>query len=228
MTERIDNLFYELPSRSSTREPLETNLFLTQPGEFLVETVASQLRSTSVWAELFSAEAIESYDRMDFSMRDLPAMRIYVDEYVKNAETWYENGDVLIDMIWPASIRRNDLTRLPSTVAGAMIQQLRSDTFFEAIAAKVPGLNELGKIVRANFNLVFKYENDLFPLTRLTVNYRILLAEWDEYAESDYRTKDEPFARTLEDLKRIVTTIKGLEEIDPDDSEVEIQIDQET
>lgn len=225
MTERIDELQYAAPEKSSTRELLETNLFLTQPGEFLVTALAAYLRADPVWNQLFG-DYIEDYERMDFPMRSLPAMRIYCERYRKEYETWYESGDIIIDIIWPASIRRGDLNRLPQTIAGAMIQQLRRPTFFETICNLVPGLNELGKVVNADFDLGFKWQDDIIPLTRITANFRILLSEWDEYLESDYRTRDEPFQRTLTDLKRIVTTIDALRNNDTDDVEISLQINQ--
>lgn len=226
MTERIDQLTYKEPERTSTVEPVESNLFLTQPGEFLVSVFVAELKKDPAWAALFG-EYIEDYERMDFSIRSLPAMRIYCERYRKDFETWYESGDIIIDVIWPASIRRGELNRLPQTIAGAMIQQLRRPTFFAAICDQVPGLNELGKTVNADFDLGFKWQDDIIPLTRITANFRVLLNEWDEYLESDYRTRDQPFRRTLGDLRSIVTTINALRTTDPEDVELSIEINQE-
>lgn len=219
MTERLNELTYATPEKTSTQEILESNLFLTQPGEFLVTTLVAHLRADPVWFRLFG-DYIEDYERMDFSMRSLPAMRIYCERYRKEFETWYETGDIIIDVIWPASIRRGELNRLPQTIAGAMIQQFRRTSFFENVCKTVPGLNELGKSVNVDFDLGFKWQDDIIPLTRITVNFRILLSEWDEYLESDYRTVDEPFKRTLSDLRRLVTTIDALR------SGLEIEINQ--
>ncbi len=62
----------------------------------------------------------------------------------------------------------------------------------------------------------------LAPLIQILINFKLDLREWDTYLTSDYRTKDEPFARTLEDLARIVTTIQGL---DPDNETVNVEVD---
>lgn len=216
MTERIDELKYSEPSKASTREILETNLFITSPAEFLVQTFVDALKADSVWSALFG-DYIESYERMDFSIRSLPAMRVYVDRYRKEYETWYETGDIIIDIIWPASIRRGELNRLPSTIAAGMIQQLRRPTFFTNMCERVPGLNELGKNVNVDFDLGFKWQDDIIPLTRITANFRILLNEWDEYLTSDYRTIDAPFTRTLGDLRTLAVTIDALRSDDPED-----------
>jgi hypothetical protein len=225
MAERINEIKYSEPSRSSTLEPFETNLFITQPAEFLVSSFVDELKNDPAWSLIFGGY-IEDYERMDFSIRSLPAMRIYCERYRKDGETWYENGEIIIDVIWPASIRRGELNRLPQTIAGAMIQQLRRPSFFQTLCDRVPGLNEFGKTINVDFDLGFKWQDDLIPLTRITANFRILLNEWDDYLQSDYRTIDAPFLRTLGDLQRIATTIQALRSNDPDDIELTIGIDQ--
>lgn len=225
MVERIDELSYSVPERESTREPLESNLFITQPGEYLVSVFAEALRQDEVWSKLFGDE-IADYERMDFSFRSLPAMRIYCERYRKEFETWYVQGDIIIDVIWPASIRRGELNRLPQTIAGAMMQQLRRPGFFEDICEKVPGLNEFGKTLNVDFDLGFKWQDEIIPLTRITANFRVLLDEWDQYLTEDYRTREEPFRRTLGDLESIVTTINALRSADPEDVALSIGIDQ--
>lgn len=224
MTERIDNLVYTPPTTSATREPLETNLFLTQPGEFLIREMAAYLRQSKFWAPLFG-EYIDDYERMDYSIRNLPVMRIYEEKNRRDFESWYVNGDIKIDIIWPPSIRRPQTQQLPKTIAGAMLQQLSREEFFLAIGEKVPGLNELGKVVTTDMTMGFTYgADDIVPLTQITANYRINLQDWQEYLETDFRTKDDPFERTLGDLRSIATTIQALRD---ETIEVTIGIDQQ-
>lgn len=211
MVERLDKLIYERGEelRPSTREGEQTNLFLTGPAEFLCRRIVDQLLADPAWKILFG-DAIDPYKRMDYSMRALPAMRVYVDRYKKEAETWYMNGAVTIDILFPASIRRPELEQLPSTVAAALVQQFRRPTMFAALLELVPGLNELGKMVDVDKSLAFEWGDDMVPLTQINLNFRMNLNAWDDYLESDYRTKDEPFIRTLEDLRQIVIKIQAV------------------
>ena len=92
---------------------------------------------------------------------------------------------------------------------------------------RVPGLNELGKTVNVDKSLCFDWNEDLAPLTEITLNFRIDLREWDAYVESDDRTKGTPFERTLGDLELIAATINGLKENeleDPDTVELSLEV----
>lgn len=219
MSERIDEIQYTTPSGDSTKEPFET-FFLTGPGEFLCLEIARLLKADTVWAKLFG-DAIDGYKRMDYAMRNLPAMRIYNDEYKKEYESWWITGSVKIDLIFPANIRRNETQQIPDTVSAALVQQFRRPSFFQAVCATVPGLNELGKTVYCDKALAFEWQEDmLVPLVQCVLNFRLDLRAWDDYMESDYRTKDEPFDRPLGDLEQIATYIQALR----DDGEVELTI----
>jgi hypothetical protein len=211
VSERIDRLKYEETTRPSTREGIESDLFLTGPGEYLCARIADSLKAEDgPWRKLFGT-SIDPYKRMDFSIRELPAMRVYIEHYRKEYESWYINGEVLIDLIWPAALRRNELEQIPATVASALMQQFRRPEWFSALCQVVPGLNELGKIVDVDKAMGFELaEDEVVPMTALTFNFRMNLAEWDEYLEADYRTKDDPFLRTLGDLSRIYTKIQGV------------------
>lgn len=209
--ERIDKLVYQQGEelRPSTTEGEQTNLFLTGPAEFLCKRICEELRADPAW-RIFFGDAIDAYKRMDYSMRALPALRVYVDRYKKEAETWYMNGVVTIDILFPASVRRAELEQIPSTISAALVQQFRRSSMFARLTERVPGLNELGKMVDVDKSLAFEWGEDMVPLTQLMLNFRMNLNAWDDYLESDDRTRDEPFIRTLADLKRIVLTIQGV------------------
>jgi hypothetical protein len=96
--------------------------------------------------------------------------------------------------------------------------------FFTAVEAKVPGLNELGKTFTVDKSLGFQWGEDVVPLTRIVVNFKIDLREWDQYLEIDSRTKEDPFERTLANLERMVGVIQGLN--DAQAPKVEVGIDQ--
>ncbi len=225
MAERIDALVYTEPTEPTTTEPLETSLFLTGPAEFLCLAIASNLSADPVWLALFD-EFIDGYKRMDYQMRNLPAIRIYNDSFNKTSESWFITGMIKIDLIFPASIRRRESQQIPDTICSALIQQFRRDEFFVAIGNLVPGLNELGRTVDCDKSLAFEWGDDqLVPLIQTLINFKIDLRQWDDYMESDYRTKDDPFNRPLEDLASIATIIQALR--DDDTVELEILSEQE-
>jgi hypothetical protein len=226
MVERVDRIDYTtqppvvLPS---TEEGRGTSLFLTSPGEFLCVQAATLLRESPSWKALFG-ENIDPYKRMDYSQRSLPALRLYNDTYDKQYESWFIEGDLILDIIFPPSIRRSELQQIPDTVSSALLQQFRRTSFFNAVGAVCPALNELGKRFHVEKALAFEWGEDLVPLTRVLVNFKFDLRIWDSYLESDNRTKDDPFERTLADLKKIATTIQGLN----DDETVNLSMEFDT
>jgi hypothetical protein len=175
-----------------------------QPGDKIVATLVDAIKAEPVFSRIFGS-SVYGYKRMDIGVREMPAMRIYNDTGRKEAETWYLNGDVKLEVILPASTRRQDLQRLSDLMTSALIAWFRAQPTFRTVAAKVPGLNQLGWFFSFDKSLAFQpgADSDPCPLTQITVNYRVLLNEWDAYLESDDRTSEEPFRRTLADLERI-------------------------
>lgn len=216
--QRIDSIVYQT---AATSEGQETTLFLTGPAEFLCHEIAEHLKADPVWAVVF-ADNIDAYKRMDYSVRSLPALRVYNNTYTKEFESWFLNGEIVCDLIFPANIRRRETQQLPDSLTAALMQQFRRPTFFEAMCEKVPGLNELGKRFDVDKSLAFEWQDEIIPLTQMTVNFRIDLRQWDNYLEFDNRTKADPFIRTLDDLERMVTSIRVSE-----DEDIEIDVDQD-
>lgn len=185
-------------------------LYLDGPAEFLLQTCQQMLLSTPQWKALFG-ENIDAYKREDYSERAIPALRMYCERYRKEAESWFIDGDITVDLIWPPSIRRLELEQIPDTVSSALLQQFRRDPFFVAVGNLVPGLNELGKTFSVDKSMGFDYGGeDIVPLTQITVNFRIDLRQWDLYLEESNRTKEDPFEKTLKNLEKIVSTINAL------------------
>lgn len=216
MVERIDQLDYE---KDSTGAQVKESPFFNGPAEFLVQETVRQLLSVPQWAQIF-ADNIDFYKRMDYSMRSLPALRIYNDVATKEFESWFIEGDMKADIILPASVRRNDLQQVQDTLSMALLQQFRRPEFFDTMSSRVPGLNELGKRFSVDKSLGFEWEEAQVPLTQITINFRLDLRIWDNYLEETFRTKDTPFEASLKNLDRIVSTINGLRE----DSNIEAQI----
>lgn len=195
MSERIDKL--------------TPQVFLDGPGEFLAKQICLDLLKVKQWALIFG-ERIDPYMRMDYSQRDFPALRIYDKGWIKENESWFVTGNLYFDLILPASIRRAETQQIPGTLCAAMVQQLRRPTFFENLVIEVPGLNELGKVMNVDKALAFEWGEDELPLTQIMVNFRLDLRAWDSYLETQSRTKDDPFERTLDTLTSIAVTIQGL------------------
>lgn len=200
MAERIDKL--------ALKDGVNEN-FLDGPAEFLCKTIARLLIADPKWKAIFS-DFIDPYKRMDYPMRALPCLRVYNNTLDKTAESWFIEGDVLLDCILPANLRRNDLQQVQDTLSAALLQQFRRRDFFLAVEAACPGLNELGKRFSVDKSLGFEWGEDLVPLTQMTVNFRIDLREWDRYLEDQSRTVNDPYEKTLGELTKIFTRIEGL------------------
>lgn len=214
MSERIDEIQYQD----------DRTLFYDGPAEFLVKRVCDQLKLVEQWTRLFG-DRIDPYQRMDYGVRELPALRIYNLESFKEFDSWFITGDLSADIIWPASLRRSELQQIPDTVSAALLQQFRRPEFFSDLCQLVPGLNELGKSFRTNKSMGFEWGDDIVPLTQIQINFRIDLRQWDLYLEETNRTKDSPFEEVLASLDRIVTEIEGLR--DNGDTELSVPLDQD-
>lgn len=206
MAERIDKLIYE---KDSGGIDFRTNAYFNGPVEFLVKRIAAKLKLIDPWKLIF-ADEITGYMRMDFSMRSLPAMRIYNGTYDKLHESHYMEGQIKIDIIFPANLRRDEVQQIQDTLSGAIVQQFRRPTFFIELCEEVPGLNELGKTINVNKEMGFQVDDQEAPLTQMTVNFRLDLKVWDDYLEQTNRTKDTPFEESIGDLNKIIGTIQGL------------------
>lgn len=221
MNLRLDNLQY---TENDPRAALDTTtLFFDGPGEFLVKVITKLLLEDKLWPQFFG-DRIDPYRRMDYSIRELPALRVYTEGDQKQFESWFIEGDIKADVIFPASIRRNETQQLQDTLASALLQQFRRPLFFESANELLPGLNELGKRFQTDKSLGFVWNEEVVPLTQITLNFRIDLRKWDEYLESTNRTKDSPFSPVLGDLRRLVSQIQALRDDGSDD--VVVPVDQ--
>lgn len=191
---------------------IAANPFLDGPSEFLCKAVCDELKKVRAFALTFG-EFIDPYMRMDYSIRNLPALRVYNESFVKSSQNWWITGELKLDCIWPASLRRVELQALPDMIGAAMVQQFRRTRFFNAVLDEVPGLNWLGKDLRVDKTPGFELrEGEIVPLTQIVADFRIDVSAWDRYLEQDARTVDEPFERTLKDLETIIGTIGGVRE----------------
>lgn len=217
MTERIEGV--ELDKDTGVNA-----LFFDGPAEFLAKTVCEELLKVDQWKAIFG-ENIDPYKRMDYAIRNLPALRVYNEQAVKEFDSWFIEGDLSVDVIFPGNLRRRETQEFQDTLSSALLQQFRRTAYFNAVTAGVPGLNELGKRFDMDKTLGFEFsESEVVPLTQIKINFRIDLRVWDEYLVSQDRTKEDPFEKTLGDLRRILAEIEGLS--DNGEKEISVPIDQ--
>lgn len=183
--------------------------FLDGPTEFITKSTVSLLMQTEEWKGLFRS-SMDIYERIDYSDRAFPALRVYCHQYTKQHESHYIEGQIMIDVLWPPALRREEQQLFADTVAAAMVQQLRRPGFFSAMRAAVPGLNEYGKVVSVDKGLVMNWKEGELPMMQLQANFRIDLKDWDAYLEKEGRTKDDPFEITLGALREITVSIQAL------------------
>lgn len=218
MSERIEEIAYTQPL-DEHQKPTRTTAYYNGPGEFLCRSVCDSLKASPEWNTLFGG-LIDPYLREDYSIRSLPALRIYNKASVKEYESWFIEGDLTADIILPASLRREETQQIPDTLCAALLQQFRRPEFFNAMCELVPGLNELGKRFTTDKTLGMQFEEQVVPLIQITVNFKIDLREWDLYLEETNRTKDSPFEEVLADLTKIASILQGLR----DDQEKEVEL----
>lgn len=185
---------------------LQINPFIDSPTQALVKSVAQQIANTPEFRFIFG-DNIDVYDRDDYSFRQLPALRIYNERYRKEQESHYINGELVLDILYPADLRREERQYFQDILSSAMLQQFRRPNVFQTLRALVPGLNELGKIFDVDKSLGLVVADGACPITQMKPNFRIDLKMWDDYLESTGRTKEDPFNKTLKDLRTIASII---------------------
>ena len=219
-------------------------LFLTSPGEDLVNKTLLQLSKVEGFVTLFgpykaSTDGLKNtdnqrwadYQRMDWSTRQLPCVNIFESQTeAKDSDNAFLRGNISIQIFWPASFRRSDLARIPGSFKGVLQNFFSSDYVKNMLdehysierVEKVPGLNEYGKQLNWSPNVEGIIENDLVPVTMLEIPYRIDLRSWYRELEKQCRTKGEPFKKVLEPLGQIDFGIEGVDNKDADPVHIEI------
>lgn len=221
-----------------------TKAFLTGPGQYLVKQTLLQLsgvelaNGTKPFCTVFGPYAVKAtkgakgsdapidqqqrwadYPRMDWSIRQLPAISIFEEAPEdKSSDNAWLNGSISMQIVWPPSFRRSDLSRVPAAFKGAIqnffASQYVADMLDEHASIerpmKVPGLNEFGKVMSWQPNVEGIVEGQMVPVTILSIKYRIDLRSWYRFLEFDARTKGDPFERTLSDLVEIFGEYDGV------------------
>lgn len=209
--------------------------FLDSPGEFIVANTLLQLSKVPQYVELFGKytplydadkhrvgvndlQRWTDYQRTDWSMRQLPAISVFEsnNESKQSSNGWL-TGNISIQVYWPASQRRSDWSRVHEAFKGtilnffesALVRDMLDEHFSIKREEKVAGLNEYGKEITWTPNVEGLVENQFVPVTVIDIRYRVDLRAWYRFLEEDYRTKDQPFERTLADLVELRGEILG-------------------
>lgn len=234
--------------------------FLTGPGEDLVAKLLLQLsRAEGVDANgtiiypftlLFGPYKKNSklekdsdqqrwadYQRQDWTIRMLPAINIFESQTEnKTSDQAWLTGTVQIQVFWPPSFRRSDLSRVPAAFKGAIQNFFNSkyaadmldELYFNDRDSKVYGLNQLGAQINWSPNVEGVLDSEAVPVTILDVSYRIDLRAWNRAMEYMGREKEDPFKDLLSEL----TSIAGLSPngylgvVDPNAEIVEVVVEQ--
>lgn len=223
-----------------------TREFLSSPGDDLVVKTVRQLASIPAFVKLFGPYTDDKdqqrwapYQRMDWSLRQLPAMNIFESNTEsKDSDQAFLTGTVSFQIFWPANFRRNDLARVPAAFKGVMenffnsqwVRDMLDELYWITRPMKVYGLNEYGKTMTWVPQTEGIVETELVPVTQVDANYRIDLRAWNRALEFMGRTKDDPFSQSLYDLTVIGgLTTEGIYQGVTDDAaqDVHVEIKQE-
>lgn len=213
-------------------------LFLSGPTEALVPNTLMQMGSVSQFTDLFgpytpgsNQQRWADYARFDWNIRQLPVINIYEAETEEkiSANAWL-NGAVNILVLWPPNQRRSDLARVPVTFKGAIQNFFQSQLAIDMLdelywivrPAKVPGLNEYGKVITWAPNVEGFVEDQQVPVTLLSVKYRIDLRAWYRWMEFQNRTVLIPFTPTLGPLTVIGGNYEGVTDTEGQDISVQV------
>lgn len=194
------------PRAQDLIDRLKVNPFIDGPADALVKSVAMGIALVPEFRYIFR-DNIDVYERFDYSMRQLPALRVYNLAYRKEHESHYILGDLNIDILLPVEIRRAEQQQFQDVLSSAFVQQFRRPSFLQELLRTIPGLNELGKVFEVNKELGMVWDEGILPMTKMKPNFRIDLKQWDSYLEEQGRTFDDPFNVTLGELKKIVGQI---------------------
>jgi hypothetical protein len=222
------------------------NIFLTGPGEMLVANTLMQMASIqnasgAAFTQLFGPyvplndqQRWADYSRFDWSIRQLPAINVYEAEpQDKTSSNAWVNGNISIMVLWAPNQRRSDLARVQMAFNGALqnffesqqVVDMLDELYWIERPAKVPGLNEYGKIMNWSPNVEGLVEDQMVPVTLVNVKYRLDLRAWYRWLEFQNRTKLAPYFDSLSQLTVIGGDYAGV--IYDDGTGVQVEIPDE-
>lgn len=214
-------------------------LFEPTPTEYLIKRLIEQMAQVPQFVTFFGPLIPDTtkekgvnnpnmrwanYARPDWSFRNLPAISVYEgDPEEKTSANAWLNGTIKMQIPWPA-LKRSDPLENERLFKGA-IQNFFESQFCDVlldpyptvnVATKVPGLNELGRMITWTPNVAGIIEGNEVPITLLSIKYRIDLRAWYRYLETIDRTKENPFQEILDTLTLVAGEYDGVTD-NPDD-----------
>lgn len=222
------------------------NIYLTGPGEMLVANTLMQMSTIqnavgAAFVQLFGPytalkdqQRWADYSRFDWSIRQLPAINVYeAESQDKTSSNAWVNGTIAVMVLWPPNQRRSDLARVQMAFNGALqnffesqqVVDMLDELYWIQRPAKVPGLNEYGKIMTWVPNVEGLVEDQMVPVTLVNVKYRLDLRAWYRALAFQNRTKLEPYYDSLSDLTVIGGNYAGV--INDDGTDVQVEIPDE-
>ena len=216
-------------------------IFLTGPGEMIVANTLAQMAAIpnntgNAFTQLFgpyvplsNQQRWSDYSRFDWSIRQLPVINVYEAEAQdKTAPTAWVNGTITVMVLWAPNQRRSDLARVQMAFNGALqnffesqqVVAMLDELYWIQRPAKVPGLNEYGKIMTWVPNVEGIVETEMVPVTLVNVKYRLDLRAWYRALEFQNRTKLAPYQTPLSNLTVIGGDYVGV----PNDSGSPVEI----
>jgi hypothetical protein len=222
------------------KESTIDGIFLSSPGEQIVANTLLQMGSkTAKFVDLFGAyqqgsqqQRWANYSRFDWSIRQLPVINVYESETQdKTSSNAWINGTIAFMVLWPPNQRRSDLARVQMSFQGALLNFFESqlvvdmldEIYFHERAAKVPGLNEYGKMLTWTPNVEGFVEDEQVPVTLINARYRLDLRAWYRSLEFQGRTKLNPTETTLSPLTNIDGDYAGVPNNEGTNVQVEIE-----
>jgi hypothetical protein len=222
-----------------------TQAFMSGPGQDLVSKTLIQMASVDAFTKLFGAYKPQAvgkntqpqeqrwadYPRMDWSIRQLPAINVFESESEnKDSDNAFLNGAITVQVFWPPSFRRSDLSRVPAVFKAAIenffasnyVQSMLDELSSIQRPMKVYGLNEFGKQLSWTPNVEGLMGDEAVPVTMMSIRYRIDLRAWYRALETMNRTKCDPFTESLKALEEISGTLFGV--TDPETRHVSYEL----
>ena len=210
--------------------------FLSSPGDDLIGKLCLQMSKVDSFVSLFGPYLSDptgaknsdnqrwaDYPRMDWSIRQLPAINIFENQQeTKESDNAYLNGSITLQVYWPPNFRRSDLGRIPAAFKGvvenffssAYTMSMLDELYYVDRPEKVFGLNQIGKTLTWSPNSEGVIDSEMVPVTIIDVNYRIDLRAWYRALEFMARTKGEPFKATLDDLSTLDFSFDGVDNLE--------------
>ena len=219
------------------------DIYLSSPGQRIVTNTLLQMsliqnNTGTAFTQLFgpytpgsNQQRWSDYSRYDWSIRQLPVINVYESEAQDkvSSHAWI-NGSIAVMVLWQPNQRRSDLARVQMAFNGALqnfyesneLRDMLDELYYIERPAKVPGLNEYGKIMNWTPNIEGLVEDQMVPVTLVNIKYRLDLRAWYRALEFDNRTKGEPYKRPLSDLVLIGGNYAGVTHDDGTDVQIEM------